>query len=159
MRSLSDLRDGLYRGNNRRIWCHWSEGCVCIGDFTSLLFDTQKASTCAIFYTFTDGFFDAELQIFDIVGFQGEEWEMDLWILKIFGLQGRVCALEIHFFISKLTWMHVMNLQWTYNAKHCLLSFFPFILFILAELFLVHLLSHFFFYQNIFIQYMTLVFF
>lgn len=23
-------------------------------------------------------FFDAELQIFDIVGFQGEEWEMDL---------------------------------------------------------------------------------
>lgn len=31
-----------------------------------------------LFYTFIDEFVDAELQIFDIVGFQGEEREKDL---------------------------------------------------------------------------------
>lgn len=35
--------------------------------FTSVLFQF------VLFYTFTDGFVDAELQIFDIMSFQGEE--------------------------------------------------------------------------------------
>lgn len=38
----------------------------------------RRKHRLVLFYTFTDGFVDAELQIFDIVGIQGEERKKDL---------------------------------------------------------------------------------